>query len=157
MFFVLASRYHTYASGGGGIKWVLVQCGEICKCRSSGQANCGFRPHAQTRMLPNIDSSEEVLSKGRTEMTALTLVAIMRSREDSAELGYHHIQLRPITAEGLGVDSTNFCLLVVHRGLHLAHPLRNGKWSSFSGLSWKQPTSNRDWMDISHTPIAVVG
>lgn len=38
-------------------------------------------------MLLNIDSSEAVLSNGYTEMTALALVAIMRSREDSAELG----------------------------------------------------------------------
>lgn len=137
MFLVLVSRYHTYASGGGGIQWVLVECGEICKCRSSGEANRRFRPHVEAQMLPNIDSSEEVLSKGHTEMTALAPVAIMRCREGSAELGSHDVQLRPITAEGFGVDSTNFCLLVVHRGLHLAHPLRKGEWSSFSGLSWE--------------------
>lgn len=137
MFFVLVSKYHTYASSGGGIKWVLVQCGEICECRSSGEANRCFRPHVEAQMLLNIESSEEMLSKGRTEMTASTLVAIMRSREDSAELGYHDVQLRLINAEGFGVDSTNFCLLVVTRGPHLAHPLREGEWSSFSRPTWK--------------------
>lgn len=135
MFFVLVSRYHTYASGGGGIKWVLVQCGEICKCRSSGEANRRFRPHVEAQMLLDIDSSEEVLSKSHAEMTALTPVAIMRSREGSAELGFHDVQLHLINAEGFGVDSTNFSLLVVTRGPHLAHPPRKGGWSSFSRLT----------------------
>lgn len=92
MFFVLVSRYYTYASGGGGFKWVLVQCGEICECRSSGEANRCFRSHVEAQMLLNVDRSEDMLSKGHTEMTALTPVAIMRSREGSAELGFHDVQ-----------------------------------------------------------------
>lgn len=137
MFFVLVSRYCTYANGGGGIKRVLVQCGEICKCRSSGEANRRFGPHVEAQMLLNIDSFEGVLSKGHTEMTALTPVAIIRNREGSAEPGFHDVQLRLINAEGFGVDSTNFSLLVVIRGPHLAHPLRMGEWSSFSRLTWE--------------------
>lgn len=92
MFFVLVSRYHTYASGGGGFKWVLVQCGEICKCRSGGEANRRFGPHVEAQMLLDFESSEEGLSKGHTKMTALTTVAIMRSREGSAEPGFHDVQ-----------------------------------------------------------------
>lgn len=137
MFSVLVSRYHTYASDGGGIKWVLVQCSEICKCRSSGEANRRLRPHVEAQILINLDSSEEVLSKGHAAMTTMTTVAITGSRESPAELGFHDVHLRLINAEGFGVDITNFSLLVITRGPHSAHPLRKGEWSSFSRLTWE--------------------
>jgi hypothetical protein len=93
MFAVLVGKYDTYACDGGGIKWVLVQPGEICKRRSSGKANGRFGSHTGARMLFRRNSFQEILSQGCAEMTATMTTVTMRNREVPAKPGFHDVGL----------------------------------------------------------------